>query len=208
MGKPHWTVKERDYFILNILPRSRCATGETDMQNGEEWEDLARVMTQAMDARGTRPRGRTYNGDLLYQYWRRVIQPLQKDRKVSTTRPPPQPPAPLAPPTVQTNRSASASSRASSSSTINSAPAPSSRSSNQEGSASSQEQIRSPSSTNSLSVNKDSNTPHPQQISSPYNNMTDENPPPTPRQEQGSSHSSHSSKPRQSCLPAIRTPSS
>jgi hypothetical protein len=85
MGAPFWSDEEKQYFLVQILPRSRYAKGCYD-RNGRTFEDLAEVMQRDMDKQGWSRR--QYNGDLLFQHWYQKIRPFASNITSSPTHGP------------------------------------------------------------------------------------------------------------------------
>jgi hypothetical protein len=86
MAPPHWTEYEKKYFLEQVVPYSDCASGICIKGNGQPWADLANKMAKHMDTNNQRPKKRAYNGDALYQYWRRVYRANVQKGLIDTSR--------------------------------------------------------------------------------------------------------------------------
>ena len=80
MGK-HWTKEERAYFLKEVLPKSKYATGEYVEGGGIAFEPLAEQMQQDLDQRNQSRR--VYSADVLFQHWYQKVRQGVKSRTTS-----------------------------------------------------------------------------------------------------------------------------
>ena len=76
MGK-HWTQQECAYFIEQVIPLSKYATGVFSDDGGKGFGELVSQMQEDLDRLGQSRR--TYTADNLFQHW------YQKVRKGAST---------------------------------------------------------------------------------------------------------------------------
>jgi hypothetical protein len=82
MGAKFWTPEEKQFFLDEILPRSRYARQDNDTGERLDWDQLAPIMQNAMDKKGG---DRVYTKTSLFQHYYQKVGSRAQQRGEADT---------------------------------------------------------------------------------------------------------------------------